>query len=85
MATGTGRVPVLSLNISCVTGEDKLLQCMDSWHCTVGHFLLGMQSCIITEMHANRLIRKGIKNATFSLVHCRLQPIIGVGKRPQSS
>jgi len=53
-----------------------------AWHS--GYFLLGMQSCIITEMHANRLIRKEIENATFSLVHCRLQLVICVGKRPQS-
>jgi len=79
-------VSALSLNTSAwVTGEDRLLQCMDCWCDTAGCFLLGMQSCIITEMHANRLIRKGIKNATFSLVHCRLQTVICVGKRPQSS
>lgn len=76
----------VSLNTSSwVTGKDRLLQCMDCWCDTAGCFLLGMQSCIITEMHANRLIRKGIKNVTFSLVHCRLQTVICVGKRPQSS
>lgn len=84
-AAGNGRVSVLSPNIIfCVTGEDRLLCYINCWSCTVGYFLLGMQSCIITEMHTNRLIRKGIKNATFSLVHCRLQLVICVGKRPQS-
>lgn len=53
-------------------------------HGRVGHSSLVMQSCIITEMHGNSLIRKGIKNAAFSLVHCRFQLVICVGKRPQS-
>lgn len=55
-----GPVSVLSLNIiSSVTGEQRWLCYIDCWRCTVGYFLLGMQSCIITKMHVNRLIRKG--------------------------
>lgn len=54
-------------------------------HGRVGHSSLAVQSCVITEMHTNRLIRKGIPNsAAFSLVHCRFHLVICVGKRPRS-
>lgn len=85
MATGNGQVSVPPRHpLQCQCWSQVAVLHQPLGHGRVGHSLLAMQSCIITEMHANRLIRKGIKNAMFSLVHCRFQLVICVGKRPRS-